>query len=1001
MGLFGSLFGGGLLGSLFGGSPSATITGAIIGGWPSTSSGSSPQQSTGSGSPNVPVGDYVCPQAYIPYLREQVILFYAKGLRPGAKVHVFFDQQFVTNRVIPGVITDLTSITPTKAGAEFIDLDSTTIATRLTLNTDASVLTVAENGTVAGAFYVPASTFFVGDRDLVIADVSLYNSISAASTTSKATFRAYNFDPRQVQAIRPSGTSVGTPDGSTTNQTINGLPTVYTNPASGNIVSGAFITLYNNTNFNGNSTTFFGTLGSLKGFNANGIFDWNDKAKSARVSGTWTLFQHEFFGKKITISANTPDITSIDGLTSFQLVAPPPANNPQVTPITDPIAETFAITPDMVESREGVFLTELDLFFQKKDNVRGITVEVRQTVNGFPAKTLIPGGTKWLPSASVNISETGNTATTFVFDAPVYLPTGAEYCFVVLPDGNSPDYQIFVAQTGQSDLATGTVVRQDWGNGVMFQSTNNSAWTPVQNEDIKFVMRHAQFASTSGSISLTNKNYEFFTLTSHDSLFMHGEKVFKVVANLTGNITSNTSNLNLVGNGTTFQTQISPGEFITIPNSNTSPNAYHLVQVNSIVSNTLLTLRSLPRYEVISGKAMKPPYGTVSHFNAVTNEITLVDSIAANATFLFANGDTIIGDLSSGNGVINVVTNRIVSYFQPLIGKLVINGTALQLLTRISNTSYGLQSFADTKFNDTNYFHNFEGMIASRSNEIVNASGQKSFTANVVFGTNSTRTSPILDLQNMSILTYKNIISSNNSGETTNNGFANTKHISATVVLGANQEAEDMRVFITAYQPSGTDIEIYSKILNPSDPETLTTKTWTKLERITPSAVISDSGDVNDYIELEYKLPSEPVLFGPATGVASVANNTNTITGTGTQWELGTGNNALTTADAIRISDPNNSEVYDIQRVTAVTNNTSITVGSNVNFNSAGAIIEKLQFPNQAFLFAPNDNIVRYFGVNGGVYDGYKTFVLKVVLLANTTNNPPRVSDIRAIALSV
>lgn len=961
------------------------------------------------------VDGYTVPTDHRRFIREQTIHFYARGLKPATKVHIFFDGQRVSDRVIPGSITDLTAITPTLDGINYIRLDPVSLATRSGLAPDDQAITVANNGTIAGAFYLPGGRFLVGDRDFVVADVNQYSSISAATTYARQTFHAFNFRRTDSTSTRSGSLSFGTynSDGVTSELGLINRPTIFNNANTNQTYANVWIKLYTQPNYGGVSRTFYGACTDLRTAGAaNGVSYWDSKktkvVRSIEITpgSEWMIYEDVGCGgRSVKITANTPEIEGstvrVNGLSAFQPVKIPVIHNPVVTTPSDPIVQTFTITPELANSREGIFASSIDLFFAQKDPVHGVFVEIRETTNGFPSNVVLPFGRVWLPSASVNTSNDGSTATTFTFDNLIYLKTGQEYCFTIIPDAHSPEYEIFTAETGATDLDTGTVVRQDWGNGKMFQATNNRSWTPLTSEDIKFTLRQAVFSTTAGYVIATNKDYEFFTLTSTSNSFIAGELAFKVSANIPGSITTSNANLIVSGTSTTFSANLAVGGYITIPDSNSSPTAWDLVKIANINSNTSLTLARYPRYTVTSGNTMSPPVGKVDFYNVDLMEMHLIDSTAANSTFLFSNGSTIIGSLSGANAVVNVVTNKIVNHFQPLIGRYDPASTAVEFKFSIIDNAYSEQSFVVAGLNATNYLNDKECMIASRSNEIVNNSGDKSFTANISVTTDNTFLSSFLDLQNMSIITYRNKISSNNTSEDTLYGYANSKHISSTIILGANQEAEDIKVFVTAHRPANTDIEIYAKILNASDPEPFDNKSWSKLTKLTSNALFSDPSTADSLIELEYTFPTGPSVYDAATGVASVANNSAAITGTSSQWQLGTGNNVLAVGDVIKIVDPNDEDNYDVQRVTVVTNNTSITVGSNVAFTSTGAKVYKLQIPNAAFKYEPNDKVVRYFSNTGGAFDGYRTFALKIVLLADNSFRVPRVSDIRSIALSV
>ena len=65
---------------------------------------------------------------------------------------------------------------------------------------------------------------------------------------------------------------------------------------------------------------------------------------------------------------------------------------------SDPLAQTFIVT-----ETGGCFLTKLDLYFAQKDNTLPVWVEVRNVVNGYPLKNLLPFGRKVLEPSDVNV----------------------------------------------------------------------------------------------------------------------------------------------------------------------------------------------------------------------------------------------------------------------------------------------------------------------------------------------------------------------------------------------------------------------------------------------------------------------------------------------------------------------------------------------------------------------------------------------------------------------
>ena len=89
--------------------------------------------------------------------------------------------------------------------------------------------------------------------------------------------------------------------------------------------------------------------------------------------------------------------------------------------LIDPLAQTFILDADTQ-------CTGADLWFTACGG--DATIEIRETSNGVPTKTVLARGK--VKKASVIVSGGGYTRITF--DAPVLLSAGVEYALVVLAD---------------------------------------------------------------------------------------------------------------------------------------------------------------------------------------------------------------------------------------------------------------------------------------------------------------------------------------------------------------------------------------------------------------------------------------------------------------------------------------------------------------------------------------------------------------------------------------
>jgi hypothetical protein len=154
----------------------------------------------------------------------------------------------------------------------------------------------------------------------------------------------------------------------------------------------------------------------------------------------------------------------------------------------DPIAQSFVFNEDQ-------FLTGIDLYFAKKGVVEEnakIWFNIREMDNGYPTGSIIYQ--KELKLEDINFPTTSNLfpVTHISFDYPVYCAGGKEYAFSL--GCNVDGITVYCAKMGNRDLVTNDpVIYQPHPSGVMFTSSNNSTWTPIQDSDITYTLYRADF----------------------------------------------------------------------------------------------------------------------------------------------------------------------------------------------------------------------------------------------------------------------------------------------------------------------------------------------------------------------------------------------------------------------------------------------------------------------------------------------------------------------------
>ena len=138
------------------------------------------------------------------------------------------------------------------------------------------------------------------------------------------------------------------------------------------------------------------------------------------------------------------------------------------------------------------------------------------------------------------------------------------------------------------------------------------------------------------------------------------------------------------------------------------------------------------------------------------------------------------------------------------------------------------------------------------------------------------------------MLLLENIINNDVTDEYTKYGEAKAKYISRNVVLADGQEAEDLEVYVTGYRPKGTDIKVYVKFHNGTDPDPFDEKIWTLLSyKDSGDLVFSSPSDTSNYIEYRFGVPSTASVTGAAflNASSTPANILSYTTASGVKYE--------------------------------------------------------------------------------------------------------------------
>jgi hypothetical protein len=516
------------------------------------------------------------------------------------------------------------------------------------------------------------------------------------------------------------------------------------------------------------------------------------------------------------------------------------------------------------------------------------------------------------------------------------------------------------------------------------------------------------------------------TTVSQTSTLAVGDYVLIVYANTsvlkTGTVTvSNTTTTTVTGSGTNFAVELDPGDYLRIGgdvrevtvianstqitidaplSASVSSNVFHGVsnkfQVSRVngANTSTITLKDIPYYNIDGGTTyygavQKVVRGVVDKINK-DNTLVITNSSASNTTFRMTAGRTIVGEESQASATIASVDNKVVNFTESHIRYGTPPQTSTTLAQKIDGTGSVTTSISDGISNSLKYV----GELKSRSNEIVSGNNSLKVFATISKPTSLTSISPFIDTSPASMVVLENLINNVSTNETTTYGNSQAKYVSKSVVLADGLDAEDLKVFITAYKPSYSDILVYAKVLASDDNTKFIERDWTLLNQVTEAGLYSDSLNENNFIEYEYGFKYTPPSTA-LTGVVVSSSNT-TLTGSGTTFTTDLAANSV-----IKVVQSNTLTGYDIAVVDAVANNTSLTLKANTSFTSSTASIEKVTQTGAAFKYNRESNIVTYFDKNKGRHSSYKTFAIKVVLVSSSTKYVPILKDLRALAVSI
>ena len=634
------------------------------------------------------------------------------------------------------------------------------------------------------------------------------------------------------------------------------------------------------------------------------------------------------------------------------------------------------------------------MFFKTKpaSGNNGVTLEIREVINGVPGPKVIPGGRVYHTRANINTStESGGVTTyngtTFRFPDMLYLKNNTEYCFVPKPENDDTGYELWIAQLGENQFGTTNRVDKQPAAGMMFSSANDRTWSAHQDKDIMFTIRRAQFLkNTEFTGHLVNRKQDWMNLTwgtgkPTTESFVSGENI-------------NGFSFTITGGGSGYTSAPTVG--VTRGSGDTSGTGLAITATVSAGAITGLTVTN-PGYDYTAVPTLTFTGGGGGSGENITvtlnrGRIDKWNSLDKQATVDVTAGKFTTGMLvgsSLGYGTIESFTDKVVNDIALNFGMLEpatgVSTTAHVALTDTGAGSANTGTYEGADFNATNTLTK-EKTIYSNSNEQTTYSDTRTGRVRIKMSSNSDSYSPYIDLAQSDLLCIKNHVNNSTTNETgRTGGNASSKYISRRVILEEGMDAEDLQVYIDAAIPASGSLKVYGKFLNAADPGDFQEDlNWVELESNT-----SPKENTEDFAEYSFKIPAKSGGIG-VNGTGILEYDLSVVP----SISVTAGGSSYGSVPAVEISGGGGFGATAVATINGSNQVSGITITNpGRGYTSTPTVTISGGGGSGATATAATPTTV--------TYTGYKTFAVKLVPLTTDTCKVPKFKDLRAIALQV
>ena len=520
----------------------------------------------------------------------------------------------------------------------------------------------------------------------------------------------------------------------------------------------------------------------------------------------------------------------------------------------DPVAQTFIISKDNYPN--GLFLDSIKLFFRTKatDNTP-VTLSIVGTLNGYPNGETLDHSIVTLDPSAVNISESpqyldSSSYTKFTFNSPIYIQPGVLYSFMLKT--NSNEYTLWAAAGGDTAIASSiknlptdatpstlTKIGSAPYVGSLFLSQNAQTWTTDQNQSLMFTLDRCVFNTSAAPTipyvvpkklpqrTLIDQSLQYYLNANNISLNADAVSNNDILVDAF-NITTTDFVPTTTGISYSYSSTLASDSSIT-PITYVTPGKFGTATSEDVYLND-------GKGERVLLANTNNSFTLYAQLTSMDNTVSPVISDAGLTTYTVQwninnceLSNNLITVTNSGTGYSNNTTGNTTITISAPTGK---NG--VQALAAANVTPSGTIDYIYLTNKGSGYITTPTITIAD---------------ANTTPGTNATAIF---------------------AGETSASGGPGlAKYLTKKVVLDAGFDSGDLIVYLTAYRPVNTNINVYYKLLNRNDTQKFEEGQWQLM-------TIINSGD-STYSQLRsdlYEYTFAPGVNNTANGYVSYTSTT-------------------------------------------------------------------------------------------------------------------------------